>query len=320
MEKLEGKTAFITGAASGIGLGIAKACARHGMKVVLTDARRDALEKALTYFQKKNYPAHAIVLDVTDREAYVRAADEAEEVFGKIHVLVNNAGVAAGGGPVYEATFKDWEFIIGVNCLGVVNGINIIVPRILQHGEGGHVVSTSSTAGIFAVTGTGLYNATKYFVAGLMETLACDLEGTGVGASVFCPGPVASNLGISSQAVRPEHLKNENAPHPQPPRDVRPGTMDWSKYFMTPEEVGERVVRGIKRNDLFIWTHPEFKAGIKARNDALLRAIPDEPINEERAKILKNFGTLTYNPIYEKQTTPGPLVWKPEAEEDALKR
>jgi len=315
MENLQGKTAFITGAASGIGLGIAKACARHGMNVVITDARQDALDEAITYFKEKNYPAHTILLDVTDREAYVKAADEAEEVFGNIHVLVNNAGVAAGGGPIHEATFKDWDFIINVNCTGVVNGIAIIVPRILKHGEGGHVVSTSSTGGIFAVTGSGLYNATKYFVAGLMETLACDLEGTGVGASVFCPGPVASNLGMSSQAVRPEHLKNENTSPPRIPKGVRPQrATDWSKHFMTPEEVGERVVRGIKRNDLFIWTHPEFREGIKARNDALLRAIPDEPINEKRAQVLKNFGTLTYNPIYEKQTTPGPLEWKPEEE------
>lgn len=312
MENLQGKTAFITGAASGIGLGIAKACAVHGMNVVLTDARRDALDEAIVYFKEKGYPAHAIQLDVTDREAYVKAADEAERVFGKIHVLVNNAGVAAGGGPVYNASFKDWDFIISVNCTGVVNGVSIIVPRILKHGEGGHVVSTSSTAGIFAVGGSGLYCATKYFVAGLMESLASDLEGTGVGASVFCPGPVASNLGFTSEAVRPEHLKKTKEEMPEMPKDMPKDFPDFSKYFMTPEEVGERVVRGIMRNDLVIWTHPEFRNGIKVRNDALLRAIPAEPFNAERAEVLKNFGTLTYNPIYEKQTTPGPLDWDPE--------
>lgn len=311
LENLQGKTAFITGSASGIGLGIAKACGRHKMNVVLVDARQEALDEAMPYFKEKNYPVHAIKLDVTNREAYALAADEAEAVFGNIHVLVNNAGVAAGGGPLQNSTFKDWDFIVGINCIGVVNGIVTVLPRILKHGEGGHVVSTSSTGGIFAVTGVGLYNATKYFVSGLMETLAADLQGTGVGASLFCPGPVASNLGISSQAVRPEHLKNADQKPLQ--MQARPAAMQqWSQVFMTHEEVGERVVRGIKRNDLIIWTHPEFRDGIIARNEALLRALPDEPANEMRASALKNFGTLLYNPIYETQTTPGPLDWDEE--------
>lgn len=308
MENLQGKVAFITGGASGIGLGIAKACARHGMKVVIADMRREALDEALAYFMEHGYPAHAILLDVTDREAYMRAADEAEAVFEKIHVLVNNAGVAAGGGPMQKATFKDWDFIVGVNITAVANGIMIVLPRILKHGEGGHVVSTASKGGLFCVGMSGLYCTTKYAVAGMMETLATDLQGTGVGASVFCPGPVTSNLGPSSAAVRPESLKNETEtpPPPPPPGGKMP---DWSKVFMPPEEVGERVVRGILRGDLFILTHPEFRDGILARSEALLRAIPDEPVNEERKNVLKNFGTLLYNPIYDTQTTPGAPDW-----------
>jgi short-subunit dehydrogenase len=155
---------------------------------------------------------------------------------------------------------------------------------------------------------SGLYCTTKYAVAGMMETLATDLQGTNVGASAFCPGPVTSNLGFSSAAVRPVNLKNnkEDMPPPPPPGGKMP---DWSKVFMTPEEVGERVVRGIKRNDLFILTHPEFKEGIKARGDAVLRAIPEEPANDERKAVLKNFGTLIYNPIYDTQTTPGAPDW-----------
>lgn len=310
MENLQGKVAFITGGASGIGLGITKACVKSGMKVVIVDMRQDALDEAMVFFRENNYPAHAIQLDVTDREAYAKAADEAEAVFGKIHVLINNAGVAAGSGPMYNASFKDWDFIVGVNITGVFNGIKIIVPRILKHGEGGHVVSTSSKGGLFAVEMSALYCTTKYAVAGMMETLATDLKGTGVGASLFCPGPVTSNLGFSSSAVRPDSLKNEGEkvpPMAPPPPD---GKMpDWSKIFMTPEEVGARVVRGIKRNDLIILTHPEFKDGIISRNDALLRAIPEEPINEMRRDVLKTFGTLIYNPIYDAQTTPGAPDW-----------
>jgi NAD(P)-dependent dehydrogenase (short-subunit alcohol dehydrogenase family) len=308
MDSLQGKTAFITGGASGIGLGIAKACAESGMKTVIADARQEALDAALRWFAENNYPAHAVRLDVTDRAAFEAAADEAEGVFGKIHVLVNNAGVAAGSGPMWEASYKDWDFIVGINITGVFNGIKVIVPRILKHGEGGHVVSTASKGGLICVGNSGLYCATKYAVAGLMETLATDLQGTGVGASAFCPGPVTSNLGFSSSQVRPEGLKNDkDKPPPPPPGGRMP---DWAKSFMTPEEVGKRVVRGIRRGDLFILTHPEFKEGLEARNSAVLRAVPDEPVNVERRDVLRNFGTLIYNPVYDTQTRVGPPDWE----------
>jgi len=316
MEDLEGKTAFITGGASGIGLGIAKVCAKYGMKVVIADSRQDALDEAMKYFKEKNLPVHPIKLDVTDREAYTRAADEAESVFGKIHVLVNNAGVASGG-PTQTTTFKDWDFSVGVNLIGVANGLVIILPRILKHGEGGHVVSTSSTAGFCAVNGNIVYNATKAAIASMMETLAGELMDTNVGASVLIPGPTMTNLGPSTFANRPEHLRNEGQawpPQPPPGREGPPPQMrqmmeEMRKIFMDPVETGERVVRGIRRNDIFIHTHPEFKEGYIARNDAVIGAIPDEPVNEKRRDMIKKMGTLAYNPVYERQTTPGPPDW-----------
>ncbi|NLM47152.1 MAG: SDR family NAD(P)-dependent oxidoreductase, partial [Firmicutes bacterium] len=274
MKKTEGKTAFITGGASGIGLGIAKACVRHGMKVVITDVRQHALDEAMSYFKKNGFPVHGIQLDVTDREAYARAADEAEEVFGKIHVLINNAGVGTVVGFTQNATFKDWDFVLGVNLGGVINGIVIVLPRILAHGEEGHVVATSSTNGIFAMRGNGLYNTSKFAVTGLMESLASDLCGTNVGVSVFCPGLVNSNLGVSTWEVRPDHLKNEGEQLPPPPK------YKFVSVGMDPDEVGERVLQGIKRNDLYIFTHPEFKDGVRVRNEALLRAFPNEPVDE----------------------------------------
>ncbi len=304
MENVKGKIAFITGGASGIGLGIAKVLAANGMKVVIVDARQDALDEAMVYFKARKLSAHPIKLDVTDREAYVRAADEAEKVFGKIHILINNAGVSAGG-PIQTTTYKDWDYGLGVNIGGVVNGITTILPRILKHGEGGHIVSTSSTAGLSAVGGCCVYNTSKYAVTGMMETIATDLQGTGVGVSVLFPGAVTTNLGISSQVNRPANLRNENEPK-MPPGGPKPPPMD-SSTFMDPVEMGERVLRGIMRNDLFINTHPEFRAGYAARNEAILRSIPDEPPNDKRHEALKAFGTLLYNPIYDTQTTPGPL-------------
>jgi NADP-dependent 3-hydroxy acid dehydrogenase YdfG len=313
MENVEGKTAFITGGASGIGLGIAKACARYGMKVVIADSRQDALDEAMTYFKEKSLPVHPIKLDVADRPAYIKAADEAEAVFQKIHVLVNNAGVASGG-ITQNTTFKDWDFSVGVNIIGVANGLVIILPRILKHGEGGHVVSTSSTAGFCAVNGNIIYNACKYAIAGMMETLAGELMGTNVGASVLIPGPTTTNLGPSTFANRPEHLRNEGQTWPpQPPAGMprRPPAMfeEMRKIFMDPVETGERVLRGIRRNDIFIHTHPEFREGYIARHDAVIRAIPDEPPNEKRREMIRKMGTLGYNPVYERQTTPGPPDW-----------
>lgn len=302
MKDVSGKVAFITGGASGMGLGMAKVFARHGMKVVIADVRQDTLDEAMSFFRGTRQSVHPIQLDVTDREVYRCAADEAERVFGRIHVLVNNAGVGLGG-PMQAATFKDWDFCMSVNVGGVINGLVIILPRILAHGEGGHVVSTSSTGGFSAVGGAGLYCTSKFAVAGMMESLATDLKGTGVGASVFFPGPVATQLGQSTQAVRPEHLKNEEPPRPrpQPRQDASGAPVNFAEIFMDPLEVGERVLHGIRRGDLFIMTHPEFRAGLVARNEALLRAIPDEPPNLRRQEALKMFGTLLYNPIYDAQ-------------------
>jgi len=313
IQDFTGKVAFITGSASGIGSGIAHACARHGMKVCIVDKRVDALEEALKWYTERGYDATIIPLDVTDREAYAKAADKAEAAYGKIHLLVNNAGVATGR-TIWDSTWNDWDFIMSINCMGVVNGIKTIVPRMLAHGEEAHVVSTSSTGGVFAVSGCPLYNSTKFFVSGLMESCAADLEGTNVGASVLYPGPTNSQLGFSSAAVRPEALKNKDEPKFAPPprkegedAPAMPKMPDFTQIYMTPDELGERVLMGVQRGDLFIWTHPEFKAGAQCRNDAQVRAIPDEPQTEkrkERAEALKFFGTLTYNPMYEKQTTP----------------
>jgi NAD(P)-dependent dehydrogenase (short-subunit alcohol dehydrogenase family) len=310
MENLQGKTAFITGSASGIGLGIAKACGRAGMNVVIADVRQKAIDEALPFFKEKGWPVHGIRLDVTNRDDYAKAADEAEAVFGKIHVLVNNAGVEVPMGPIWQSSYKDCDFIIGVNFFGTLNGIINIVPRILKHGEGGHVVSTASQSGLSVVPGAALYCMTKAGIVGLMETLASELKGTNVGASAFCPGPVKGNLSATTREVRPEHLKNDTAAAPPPPPPAPPEgapKFDFDKFLMTAEEAGERVVRGIRRGDLYIVTHSEFKDVMRAKTEALMRAYPDQPVNEEMKKA---FVFLTSNPVYDTQTTPGAPDWK----------
>ncbi|RKF18332.1 SDR family NAD(P)-dependent oxidoreductase [Altericroceibacterium spongiae] len=302
MINVNGKTAFITGGASGMGLGMAKAFAAAGMKVVIADIRQEALDEAMEEFANTNLAVYPVRLDVTDRDGWVKAVEEAEQQYGNLHVLALNAGVGITG-PMSEATYKDWDFNIQVNLYGVVNGLVTVLPRMKAHGEECHVVATSSTGGFSAVGSAGLYCTAKFAVAGMMESLATELDGSPIGVSCFFPGPVTTNLGISTGATRPDHLRNEDntaksgtksdAPKAPPPFDT--------SVFMSKEEVGKRVLRGIQRGDLFIMTHPEFTAGIKARNDALLRAQPVEPRNEERADVVAKFGTLLYNPIYDKQ-------------------
>jgi len=317
MENVEGKAAFITGGASGIGLGIAKVFAKNVMKVVIVDSRQDALDEAMAYFKENGGEVHPINLNVTDREAYVKAADEAEKVFGKIHVLVNNAGVGSGGGPTEKLTYKDWDYSMGVNVGGVINGVMTILPRILKHGEGGHIITTSSTCGLVGSTNFAIYCTTKFAVTGMMECLASELQDRNIGVSVLYPGPTMGNLGLSSFVNRPKHLRNEGETWPPkmppPPKDSPPRRSpmeDFRITMMDPVETGERVLRAIRNNDLFIHTHPEFREGYIARHDAIIRAIPDEPRNEKRWEIMKNFGTIIYNDIYDKQKQVGPPDWK----------
>jgi NAD(P)-dependent dehydrogenase (short-subunit alcohol dehydrogenase family) len=272
------------------------------MNIVIADFRKKAIDEALQIFKDNGWTAHGIELDVTDRAGYVKAADEAEAVFGKIHVLVNNAGIGIREGKVWEDDVQDVDLAIDVNYRGVLNGLMTIVPRILKHGEGGHVVSTASKAGLVPVPGFTLYNSLKMAVVTVMETLACDLEGTGIGSSVFCPGPFSTNLGASSGEVRAKHLGVEIptfAPPPPAKNGEAPPPVDLSKIIRDPIEAGERVVRGIKRGDLYIFTHSDFKGGWDARAAAISKAFPDEPVNPDFNKI---FSRLAYNPIFEKQT------------------
>lgn len=310
MENLKGKTAFITGGASGIGLGTAKAMAKEGMNIVLADFRQSALDEALVWFKEGGYPAIGVLLDVTDREAYERAADEAEAAFGKIHVLDNNAGIGASE-PAFaqgKYNYQDIDFAIDVNYKGVMNGLCVIVPRILKHGEGGHIVSTASKAGLVPVPGFPLYNSLKMAVVTLMETMYCDLKKVNIGASVFCPGPFVTNLGASSMELRSKHFGIEipkfDAPQGGAPKrggaaPAPAGDIDFGRIQRDPIEAGERIVRGIKRGDLYIISHSEFKKGWDARAAAISRAFPDE---EPYDPFYRIFGILAYNPIFEDQT------------------
>lgn len=292
MEQLEDKVAFVTGGASGIGLGIAKAMVAEGMKVVIADVRDDHLKDAKAWFisQKLGRRVRTIKLDVTNRKAYARAADKAEKAFGKIHVLVNNAGLGLLG-TIDKTRFDDWDWGLDVMIGGVVNGILTILPRIRAHGEGGHIVNTSSMAAIVPIPNCSIYITAKSAMVGLSECLAGELAPANIGVSAFCPGPVQSNIRELGK-LRPEKYKKDTGLEEFEKNLAQRPT---SELWMDPVECGRRVVRGIRRNDLYIFTHPEFKAGARERCEKLLASFPDEPINETRAEAIK---FLLSNPIF----------------------
>jgi NAD(P)-dependent dehydrogenase (short-subunit alcohol dehydrogenase family) len=291
---VRGKVAFITGGSSGIGLGMARAFSAAGMKVVFTYRRDDHRDEALAALGKDNAGVHAIRLDVTDRAAFAHAADEAERVFGKVHLLACNAGVGIRAGAA-EATFKDWDWGLGVNLGGVINGITTFLPRMRAHGEGGHIVATSSSAGLVAGGKIGVYVTSKFAIVGLLESLREELEGGNVSASVFCPGFVRSNL-VESEKGRPAELVNEmpkpstNAPSAGEEAMMR----KFMAVAMDAEEAGRQVLAAVQRNELYILTHQEFEQPVRERMEALLGSFPATKAPAARVAVAKRFMTDMY--------------------------
>ncbi len=269
MKKIEGKVAFITGGANGAGFGMAQVFARNGIKVVLADIRQDSIDRAMAYF-RNNPDVHAVRLDVTDRAAFAQAADEAERVFGKVHIVCNNAGINLFV-PIEECTYNDWDWVMGVNFGGVVNGIQTFIPRIRRHGEGGHIVNTASMAAFLPSAAAGIYTAAKFAVRGLSEALRLSLYPYNIGVSVFCPGLINSVI-YESEKIRPARFASpENTAKSQKTMDLLP---EIHKLGMAPEEVGEKVLEGIKRNNLYIFSHPEFKDELREIFDEALNSLP----------------------------------------------
>jgi NAD(P)-dependent dehydrogenase (short-subunit alcohol dehydrogenase family) len=285
MKDVEGKVAFITGGDSGIGLGIARACADAGMKVVITYRTKSHLDDAMKYLASAGERVHAVNLDVTDRAGMEKAAVETVQVFQKVHLLVNNAGVGVIGG-LSKATYDDWDWGMSVNATGVFNGIRTFLPRIQAHGEGGHVVATSSLAGLLGHGPAGVYTASKFAVVGMMEALRAELEGTNIGVSVFCPGLVNTNIGDSGRN-RPASLPDAGfKPDPQMMAQMRAAMKDMKGPLpgMDALEAGQRVLQGVRANDLYILTTPEYEAEFQARGEAVVASLPDD-VNAPPARV-----------------------------------
>jgi NAD(P)-dependent dehydrogenase (short-subunit alcohol dehydrogenase family) len=263
--EFSGKTAFVTGAANGIGLGICRALARNGVNLVLADIEQSALDTARRELATFNVRTRAIAVDVSDAAAFERAADEAEREFGNIHFLFNNAGITMGPKPLWEVTPEQWDWIFGVNIHGVLNGIRTLVPRMKKHGEAGHVVNTASIGGLQVnpKLRNGSYAITKYAVVAASEALALDLEESNLGVSVLCPALVATTLYESSQR-RPERL---GGPFGRPNEEAAKA---FHAAGIPPDDVGRRVLDAVAKHEFFIFTHEEPRAWIEARHQRLM--------------------------------------------------
>lgn len=257
LKTLQGKTVYITGGNTGIGLGIARAAANAGMNVVMGYIQDDQVEPALKLFRPDQKDrVIAIRHDVTDRPGWTKTLAEINAKFGNLHLLVNNAGIKT----LRQASQVDaggWDAAVAVNFTGIYNGCATVIPHMLQHGEGSHIVTTASMGGILPGVNAGVYTATKFAAFGIMEALRVELAGSSIGTSVYSPGGVSTDNMLSDAGQ--------------------------SALMMDPLEAGERVLNGVVNNDLFVFTHPEFKPGMKERFDAILASVPDEKFPKERA-------------------------------------
>lgn len=271
MKDVAGKVAFITGGGSGVGLGMAKVFAAAGMKVVIADIRQDHLDQAMAYFKEQNAEVHAIQLDITDRKAMAEAADETERVFGPVQLLCNTAGVSIFG-PMQDATYDDWDWVMSVNVGGVINGIRTFVPRMIEYGKGGHIVNTASMSGFYPMPGTGVYCTSKFAVRGLSESLRIDLEPHNIGVSVLCPGAVNTNI-HEAVLTRPKHLSDTGYYHEDP--EIFKRLKAVIEPGLDPVVLAEKVLEAVKNNDLYIIPYAEFRETLIELHNRVLAALPD---------------------------------------------
>lgn len=268
-DTLDTRTAFITGGAQGIGIGIARALAAHGVKLALADINEAALAKAQEELSAR-VPTQTYVLDVRDRDAYSRVADDVADTLGAVTILCNNAGVS-GAVPVAQMNYELWDWVMGINVNGVINGIQTFVPRMIAAGKGGHIVNTASGAGLVDAGAGFLYTTSKFAVVGLSESLRSELARHQIGVSVLCPGPVATGIIDNTERQRPIPV-GEGA-------EQMTRLLDVAKAFLaagtSPDAVGEMVVAGILADRLYIHTDPTVREYVHRRMDALLASFPD---------------------------------------------
>lgn len=269
MRDVKGKVAFVTGGASGIGLALGRAFVAAGMKVMLADIEEKALDAAVTRLKQIGGDVRGTLCDASDRGAVQRAAAEAFTAFGKVHVVCNNAGVGAGG-PMEQIPSADWDWVLGVNLMGVIYGIAVFLPHIKAHGEGGHIVNTASMAGMVSPPLMAPYNASKFAVVAVSEALAAELAGSNIGVSVLCPGWVNTRINESARN-RPARF-GPARDTPIAGRERAAQVAELLRTGMSPDDVAERVMAAIRDNHLHIFTHADMRGAVEERFRRILSA------------------------------------------------
>ena len=273
LKDLAGRTAFVTGGANGIGLGLVRALLAEGCKVALVDIREEAIDAALATLD--NQDVIGVQLDVASRDGFAAAADRVEAELGPVSLLFNNAGVNLFQ-TIDESSYDDWDWLLGVNLHGVINGVMTFVPRMKARGDGGHIVNTASMAAFLCGPQPGIYNTTKFAVRGMSESLRYSLAPHGIGVSVLCPGLVKSHI-FASDEVRPDDLKaGAKAVDP-----TAVGRLEQLHQIgMEPDVIAARVIETIRANRFYIFSHPEFRDELREVFDDVLdafRGYPEDP-------------------------------------------
>ena len=267
MSQFADKTAIISGGAEGIGLSIAKALGEQKMNIVLADIDQKNLEKASLELRGSGISVLSVTLDVADEAQWHNVAQQAIERFGKIHMVVNNAGIGGDTGPIENAQTKGWQWALDVNLMGVMYGAKVMVPWIKQHGEGGWIINVASMAGMGGIPYNGAYTATKTAVVALSESWAAELQSKGIKVSVLCPAFVQTRI-YDSNRNRPLKYQNDTAT----PTDEH-GFSDKTKHLVESgidvSIVGKRVVEALNDGELYIFTHPNYRAIVQRRFQAI---------------------------------------------------
>ena len=267
MSQFAGKTAIISGGAEGIGLSIAKALGEQKMNIVLGDIDQKNLEKASLVLRDSGISVLPVTLDVADETQWHNAAQQAIERFGKIHMVVNNAGIGGDTGPIQNAQTKGWQWALDVNLMGVMYGAKVIVPWIKQHGEGGWIINVASMAGIGGIPYNGAYTATKTAVVALSESWAAELQSKGIKVSVLCPAFVQTRI-YDSDRNRPLKYQNDTAT-PTNEDSFADKTKHLVENGIDVSIVGKRVVEALNDGELYIFTHPNYRAIVQRRFQAI---------------------------------------------------
>jgi NAD(P)-dependent dehydrogenase (short-subunit alcohol dehydrogenase family) len=282
MSQFTGKTVVISGGAEGIGFGIARAMGKQGMKVVLGDIDAGQLEIAQQKLQSEGIEVLTVKMDVTDLVQWKGLADKAIERFGKIHMLVNNAGVSGTPGAIEQTDNKDWNWVVDVNLMGVVNGTQTIVPFMKQHDEGGWIINVASMAGMMGVPMAGSYTATKVAVVGMSESWYVELKPHNIQVSVLCPAFVKTRINLSNRNKPTDIIQKKEKQHDGKDSAIAKHMQSVIDNGLSPDVVGERVVEAISQKELYIFTHPNYRKAVQKR----FKAIDDAFARSESSPLL----------------------------------